>query len=71
MIVWRWIRAFGAFWVDFAIGDDWSVAAAIAIALIGTWGLVQAGVAAWWLLPLSVLGATVSSLRRAVLRERR
>jgi hypothetical protein len=71
MIVWRWIRAFVLFWVDFVLGDDWTVAAAIVLGLLGTWGLVRADVAAWWLLPLVVLGATVRSLRAAVLRERR
>jgi lysylphosphatidylglycerol synthetase-like protein (DUF2156 family) len=68
--VWRWIRAFLRFWVDFVIGDDWTVAAAIALALLGTWGLVQTGVAAWWLLPLVVIAATVLSLRRTVAKER-
>ena len=66
MIVWRWIRVFFAFWIDFIIGDDWTVAAAIAVALLATWGLVGAGVPAWWLLPLAVLSATVRSLRNAV-----
>jgi hypothetical protein len=66
MILWRWIRAFVAFWIDFLIGDDWTVAAAIAVALLATWGLVEAGVAAWWLLPVAVLAATTRSLRSAV-----
>jgi len=70
MTAWRWLRAVVAFCVDFVVGDDWTVAAVIAVALLGTWGLVEAGVAAWWLLPLAVLGATVLGLRRAVLRER-
>ncbi len=70
MILWRWTRAFVGFWVDFIIGDDWTVAAAIAVGLLGTWGLVRADVPAWWLLPLLVIGATVLSLRRAVARER-
>jgi hypothetical protein len=69
-VIWRWLRAFVAFWVDFVLGDDWTVAAAIAVGLLATWGLVEAGVTAWWLLPLVVVGATVASLRRAVQRER-
>lgn len=68
MIVWRWTRGFIAFWVDFIIGDDWTVAGAIAAALLGTWGLVKADVPAWWLLPLVVIAATVVSLRRSVSR---
>jgi hypothetical protein len=70
MILWRWARAFVLFWVDYIFGDDWTFAAVIGAALLGTWGLVEARVPAWWLLPLAVLGGTVLSLRRAVLRGR-
>lgn len=70
-MVGRWIRAFVAFWIDYIVGDDWTVAAVIGVALLATWGLVEAGVRAWWLLPPAVLGATVRSLHAAVLRERR
>jgi len=69
MIVWRWIKAGVKWWlVTFVIGDDWRVASRIAEALLATWGLVQAGVPAWWLLPLAVLYATLRSLHRAVVR---
>jgi hypothetical protein len=71
MIVRRWIRAFVLFWVEYLVGDDWTVAAAISAALVVTWGLVQASIPAWWLLPLAVLAATVRSLHAAVMRERR
>jgi hypothetical protein len=71
MTLWRWARAFVLFWVDYIFGDDWTVAALIGVALLATWGLVQASVPAWWLLPLAVLGAAARSLRAAVLRERR
>ena len=71
MIAWRWIKT-GVKWylVTFVIGDDWRVAARIALALLATWGLVEAGVAAWWLLPVAVLYATVRSLHRAIVLER-
>ena len=65
----RGVRAFVMFWIDFIIGDDWTVAATVAIALLGTWGLTHAGVVAWWVLPLAVLAVTAVSLRRAVGRE--
>ena len=65
----RGVRAFVMFWIDFIIGDDWTIAATVAIALLGTWGLTHAGVVAWWLLPLAVLAVTAVSLRRAVGRE--
>jgi hypothetical protein len=67
----RWARAFVLFWVDYIVGDDWAVAAVIGLALLATWGLVRAGVPAWWLLPLAVLAATAAGLYRAILRERR
>ena len=67
----RGVRAFVMFWVDFIIGDDWTVAATVALALLGTWGLTRAGVTAWWLLPLCVLTVTAVSIRRAAQRELR
>jgi hypothetical protein len=64
-------RRFVTWWViTFVTGDDWTVAAAVGAGLLATWGLVRAGVPAWWLLPLVVLCATVNSLHRTVLRER-
>jgi len=66
----RALRGFAAFWIDFILGDDWRVAAAVGLALIASWGLVAAGMSAWWLLPAVVVAATVTSLRRAVRAER-
>jgi hypothetical protein len=59
------LRAFGAFWYDFVIGDDWLVAAGVVIGLAGTFGLHEAGVAAWWLLPLLLVVLLPVSLSRA------
>ena len=53
----RRLRAFGAFWYDFVIGDDWRGAAVVAAAIAATAALVAAGVNAWWLLPVSALAA--------------
>jgi hypothetical protein len=61
----RWIRAFGAFWWDFIVGDDWRIAAGVILALAATAGLAAAGLAAWWLLPLVVALLLVLSLHRA------
>jgi hypothetical protein len=46
----RGIRVFVMFWEDFIISDGWTVAATVALALLGTWGLTRAGIVAWWLL---------------------
>jgi hypothetical protein len=70
VIIVRWLRAFALFWVDFVVGDDWSVAATVLAALLATWGLVRADVPGWWLLPLAALCATAVSLRRAAGRAR-
>lgn len=67
----RWARAVVMFWVDFIIGDDWTVAATVAVAMLATWGLVRLGVPAWWLLPVAALAATGLSVRRTINRERR
>ena len=65
MIVVRWIRAFVDFWIDFVVGDDWTVAATVLAALLATWAVQRAGFPAWWLLPAVVIGATAVSLSRA------
>ena len=60
------LRAFGAFWYDFVIGDDWVVAAGVVVGLLGTWGLHSAGIPAWWVLPLLLVVLLPVSLARAV-----
>lgn len=62
----RRLRAFGAFWYDFVIGDDWVVAVGVVVGLAATFGLHKAGVPAWWLLPLVLLALLPVSLQRAV-----
>jgi hypothetical protein len=59
------LRAFGAFWWDFVVGDDWRLAAGVVVSLAATGALAAAGVAAWWLLPAAVAALLVLSLRRA------
>jgi hypothetical protein len=67
----RWLRAFGAFWLDFVVGDDWRVAAGVVAALAVTGGLAGLGLPAWWLLPVAVLLLLLLSLRRGVRDARR
>ena len=64
----RRLRAFTAFWYDFVVGDDWLLALVVAVGLAATYGLAQAGLAAWWLLPIAVAVAVPVSLWRAVRR---
>jgi hypothetical protein len=65
------IKAFGAFWYDFVIGDDWQVAAFVVAGLALTASCAHAaGVNAWWLLPLFVFAALAWSLHRATKSSR-
>jgi hypothetical protein len=50
---------------EFVVGDDWRIAAGVVVALAVTALLASAGVAAWWVMPLAVLGLLALSLRRA------
>jgi hypothetical protein len=61
----KYLRSFARFWWDFIVGDDWSVAAGVAIALGLTSLLTHNGVNAWWLLPLAIAFLLAGSLRRA------
>jgi hypothetical protein len=59
----QYLIRFGKFWYDFVIGDDWMIAAAIAVTLVVLALLGNA--ALWWLLPLVVILALGVSLARA------
>ena len=52
----NFLKNFALFWYDFIIGDDWRVAAAVVLGLVGTALLSVAGLPAWWLLPAAVIG---------------
>jgi hypothetical protein len=43
------LRSFVAFWYDFVVGDDWTVAAGVLVLLVVCGGLAHLGVAATWL----------------------
>lgn len=64
----NFITKFFAFWYDFIVGDDWTAAAGVLVALILTIVLVRAGVDAWWLLPLAVAVSLSLSLWRVTRR---
>jgi hypothetical protein len=61
----RYVRSFGRFWWDFIVGDDWRLAAGLAVALGLTALLAHSGVNAWWLMPVAVAVLLADSLRRA------
>jgi hypothetical protein len=61
----RYVVAFGRFWWNFVVGDDWRVAAGLAVAFAATWVLTHHGINAWWLLPPAVAFLLVGSVVRA------
>jgi hypothetical protein len=62
----RWAVAFVRFWYDFIVGDDWLIAVGVVAAIALTALIVDQGVEAWWLMPLSVLALLAGSLWRAL-----
>ena len=58
------LKRFGLFWYDFLVGDDWRVLIGAAIALGLTYALAHNGIAAWWVLPLLILGLLAASVSR-------
>jgi hypothetical protein len=65
----RLVSAVGRFLYEFVIGDDWTIAAGVAVALGVTYALAHSGVTVWWLLPLVVAGGLSASLFRAARRS--
>jgi len=62
----KYIVGFFQFWYDFVVGDDWTIAVGVIIALALTALLARSNIAAWWLLPVAVaLGLTASLWRVA------
>jgi hypothetical protein len=59
------LAAFGRFWWDFVVGDDWQVSVQIVVAIAATAAIAAAGVSAWWVLPPAVVLVLYASLRRA------
>lgn len=58
------MKRFGRFWWNFIVGDDWRVAAGIALAFGVTALIATTNVPAWWVLPLAVALVLWASLRR-------
>ncbi|MBS1880373.1 MAG: hypothetical protein JST31_12735 [Actinobacteria bacterium] len=55
----------GGVW-DFVVGDDWTLALAVVLALGLTALAVAAGLAAWWVAPVVVPLFLLASIRRAL-----
>jgi hypothetical protein len=58
--------AFGAFWYDFVIGDDWRMAAGVVVAFALTGWLKSTDNASWVLVPSAVVALLSYSLIRVI-----
>ncbi len=66
----QFLKNFGQFWYGFIVGDDWTIALGVVLAMAVTWVLTtQLGVNAWWLLLAGVFAPLVLSLFRATERH--
>ncbi len=63
------LKAFTRFLWDFVIGDDWRIAAAVAVALGVTAGVAATSLSAWWILPVAVALVLVGSVWHGVPRR--
>jgi hypothetical protein len=60
-----WVVGFLRFWYHFIVGDDWTLAAAVAVGLLLTAILNSQKLPAWWTVPVVAIVAIAISLRRA------
>ena len=61
----RHLAAFGRFWYDFLVGDDWIIAVTVVVAVAGTALIAREVSAAWLVLPLASASILVVSIVRA------
>ncbi len=65
----KYITGFFQFWYDFIVGDDWTVAAVVVVALALTALLAHNAIVAWWLMPLAVALVLSASLWRVAWKK--
>jgi len=58
------VAAFGRFWYDFVVGDDWTIAVGVVAAVALTALAAHHGLAAWPILPLAVAALLTWSVSR-------
>ena len=63
------LKAFGLFWWDFIVGDDWRMAAGVILLLAVASFAAHHGAPTWWLPPIGVAAVLTYSLSRVVRRR--
>jgi hypothetical protein len=67
----RRLRAFGVFWYDFIVGDDWRVAVGVILAFALTYRFGSAtDTSLWWIVPAAVVVLLPVSIHRVTRRPR-
>jgi large-conductance mechanosensitive channel len=61
----KWLKTFGAFWYDFIVGDDWSIAVGVVVAVAATSLVHHTGVVSWPVVPIIVAIMLSTSIWRA------
>jgi membrane protein implicated in regulation of membrane protease activity len=64
----RYLLAFVHFVYDFVVGDDWLIAVGVVAAIALTSLIADRGLAAWWVMLLSVIVLLLGSVRRGLRR---
>jgi hypothetical protein len=60
------VKAFGRFWYDFVVGDDWVIAVVVVLAVTATALLAHlTSFPAWVVMPAAAAGVLAVSIRRA------
>jgi UDP-N-acetylmuramyl pentapeptide phosphotransferase/UDP-N-acetylglucosamine-1-phosphate transferase len=61
----KFLESFARFWYDFIVGDDWTIALGVVVAVALTALAARAGLAAWAILPVTVTAGLTWSVARA------
>jgi len=51
----NYLKNFLLFWYDFIVGDDWTIAAGVVLALVVSAVLAHGGLNAWWIMIVAVV----------------
>jgi hypothetical protein len=59
------LRGFARFWYHFFVGDDWTIAGGVVIALAATCAVSRiTSLPSWWIVPAGALGILALSVAR-------
>jgi hypothetical protein len=63
------LRRFGSFWWNFVVGDDWRLAVSAALALGITAVVAEQDATSWWITPLVVTTALITTVKATTQRH--